>query len=65
MDRPVSINVYPISEITGLPTDGEKLEQYLEEKTKEKSISNEIKVKYGTERGNRGIKINGINDPMT
>jgi hypothetical protein len=65
MDRLVPINVDLIAEITGLPTDGEKPEQYLEDKTKEKSISDEIKVKYGAERGNRGIRINDINDPMT
>jgi hypothetical protein len=65
MDRPVPINVDLIAEITGLPTDGEKPEQYLEDKTKEKSISDEIKEKYGIERGNRGIRINDINDPVT
>jgi hypothetical protein len=65
MDRPVLINVDLITEITGLPTDGEKPEKYLEDKTKVKSISDEIKVKYGVERGNRGIRINDINDPVT
>jgi hypothetical protein len=35
MDRPVPINVDLIATITGLPTDGEKPEQYLEDKTKE------------------------------
>jgi hypothetical protein len=65
MGRPVPINFDLITEIIGLPTDGEKSEQYLEDKTKEKSISDEIKVKYGTERGNRGIRINDINDPGT
>jgi hypothetical protein len=45
--------------------DGEKPEQYLEDKTKEKSISDEIKEKYGTKRGNRGIRISDINDPAT
>jgi hypothetical protein len=65
MDRPVPINIDLIAMITGLPTDGEKSEQYLEDKTKEKSISDEIKEKYGTERGNRGIRINDINDPVT
>jgi hypothetical protein len=43
MDRPVSINIDLIATITGLPTDGEKPEQYLEDKTKVKSISDEIK----------------------
>jgi hypothetical protein len=65
MDMPVLINVDLIVEITRLPTDGEKLEQYLEEKTKPKTILDEIKVKYGAERGNKGIRMNNINDPMT
>jgi hypothetical protein len=65
MDRPVPINVDLIATITGLPTDGEKPEQYLEDKTKEKAISDEIKEKYGTDRGNRGIRISDINDPAT
>jgi hypothetical protein len=65
MDWPVPINVNLITTITRLPTDGEKPEQYLEDKTKAKSISNEIKAKYGTEKGNRGIRINDINDPAT
>jgi hypothetical protein len=65
MDRPMPINVDLITTITGLPTDGEKPEKYLEDKTKEKSISDEIKAKYGTERGNRGIRISDINDPAT
>jgi hypothetical protein len=63
MDRPVPINVDLIAAITGLPTDGEKPEKYLEDKTKEKAISDEIKDKYGTYRGNRGIQISDINDP--
>jgi hypothetical protein len=65
MDRPMPINVNLIATITWLPTNGEKPEQYLEDKTKAKSISDEIKAKYGTERGNRGIRISNINDPAT
>jgi hypothetical protein len=65
MDRPMPINVDLIATITGLPMDGEKPEKYLEEKMKEKSISDEIKEKYGMERGNRGIRISDINDPAT
>jgi hypothetical protein len=65
MDRIVPINFDLITTIIGLPMDGEKTKQYLEEKTKEKSISDEIKAKYGMKRGNKGIKISGINDPMT
>jgi hypothetical protein len=37
----------------------------MEDKTKEKAISDEIKEKYDTNRGNRGIKISEINDPTT
>jgi hypothetical protein len=65
MDRPVPINVYLIVEITGIPMDGEKTKQCLEDKTKAKAISNEIKANYGAETGNIGIRINDINDPMT
>jgi len=65
MDRLVPINVDLITTNIGLPMDGEKLDKYLEEKTKAKQISDEIKVKYGVERGNRGIRINDINDPAT
>jgi hypothetical protein len=65
MDRPMPINVNFIATIIGLPMDGEKTKQYLEENTKEKVISDEIKEKYGIERSNRGIKINDINDPAT
>jgi len=41
------INVGLIIGITGLPTDGEKLEKYLEEKTPAKAISYEVNAKYG------------------
>jgi hypothetical protein len=47
MDRPVPITVDLISTITGLPTDGKNIEQYLEDETRAKAISNEIKTKYG------------------
>jgi hypothetical protein len=49
MDRLVPITVDLIAGITGIPTDGEKLKQYLEEKTRAKAISDEIKAKYGAE----------------
>jgi hypothetical protein len=38
MDRPVSIDVDLIAEITGMPTDGENPSQYLDDKTKEKAL---------------------------
>jgi hypothetical protein len=43
MDRPVSIDVYLIAKIIGFPTDGENPEQYLDDKTKEKSLAEEMK----------------------
>jgi hypothetical protein len=61
----VPINVELIKKITWLPTDGEKPEQYLEDKTREKAISDEIKAKYRAKRGNKGIEINEINHPIT
>jgi hypothetical protein len=63
MDMSVLINVELITMTTRLPTDGEKPKQYLKEKTKAKNILDEIKEKYGVERGNRGIKINKMNNP--
>jgi hypothetical protein len=65
MDRSVPINVDLIAAITRIPTNEENPEKYLEDKTKAKSISDEIKAKYGTERGNNGIRISDINDPAT
>jgi hypothetical protein len=65
MDRSVPIIVDLIETTTGLPTDGEKTEQYLEDKTRAKAISYKIKAKYGMERSNRGIRISDINDLAT
>jgi hypothetical protein len=65
MDRTMPINVDLIATITRLPTDGEKIEKYFKDKTKEKAISDAIKENSGTDRGNRGIRISDINDPAT
>jgi hypothetical protein len=65
MDRSVPINIDLIKMIIGLPIDGKKLEQYLEEKIKAKAISDDIKENYGAEMGNRGIGISDVNDPTT
>jgi hypothetical protein len=43
MDRLVSIDVNLIVEITGLPMDGEKPAQYLDDNTKEKYLEEEMK----------------------
>jgi hypothetical protein len=65
MDRHVSIDVDIIVEIIGLPTNGEKPEKYLDDKTKEKSMAEEIKKKYGTKRRSMGMFIRQINEPTT
>jgi hypothetical protein len=57
METLVSIYVDLIAEITGLPIDGEKPEQCLDDKTKEDSLAEEMKKKYGTDRGSLGIII--------
>jgi len=48
LDTQVSINFDLIKKITDLPTNGEKPVQYLDEKTKEKSLAEEMKHTYGT-----------------
>jgi hypothetical protein len=39
--------------------------QFLDDKTKEKALTEEMKNKFGTERGTRGIIIKWISDAMT
>jgi hypothetical protein len=48
-----------------MPIDAEKPQQYLDDKTKEKTLAEEMKKTYGTVRGSRGIVINIINEPVT
>jgi hypothetical protein len=63
LDTQVSIDVDLIEEITGIPTNGEPPAQYLDDKTKEKALEEDMKQTYGTERGSRGIIINKISEP--
>jgi hypothetical protein len=65
LDRHISIDVDLTIEITGLPTNGEKPEKYLDEKTKEKTLAEEMKKTYGTVKGSRGIVINRMNKHVT
>jgi hypothetical protein len=63
MDRPVPINV-DLAVITRLPTwMGRSHNNIWRIKLRKRSSLIEIKEKYGTDRGNRGIMINDINDP--
>jgi hypothetical protein len=57
MDMHVSIYVDLIAEIMGLLIDGTKPDQYLDEKTKEKAMEDEIKRKYGNDRGSKEMII--------
>jgi hypothetical protein len=65
LDKLVSIDVDLIAHIIGLPSRGMDPAQFLEEKTKEKALAEEMKKKYGTERGTRGIIIKQISDIAT
>jgi hypothetical protein len=65
MEQPISIDVELITTITGLPSMGENPAQYLDDKTKEKALAEEMKRTYGTERGSHGIIIKRISDATT
>jgi hypothetical protein len=60
-----SIDVELIANITGLPSRDMDPVQFLDDKTKEKSLVEEMKKKYGTNRGTQGIIIKRINDTAT
>jgi hypothetical protein len=57
LDRPIPINVVLIVQITGLPSQGMDPTLILDDKSKEKALAEEMKKKYGTSRGTRGIII--------
>jgi hypothetical protein len=56
MDKPVPITIDLIVQITGLPIRGMDPALFLDDKTKEKVLTEEMN-KYGTSRGTRGIII--------
>jgi hypothetical protein len=57
LDKPIPITVELITQITGLPTRGMDPALILDDKSKEKALAEEMKKKYGTTRGMRGIMI--------
>jgi hypothetical protein len=57
LDKPIPIIVELITQITGLPTWGMDPALILDDKSKEKTLAEEMKKKYGTDRGTRGIII--------
>jgi hypothetical protein len=65
LDKPVPIVVELIANITGLPIRGMDPALFLDDKTKEKALAEEMKKKYDTDRGTRGIIIKRINDAAT
>jgi hypothetical protein len=54
-----------IAQITGLPIWGMDPALFLDDKAKEKALVEEMKKKYGTSRGKRGIIIKRINNKTT
>jgi hypothetical protein len=62
LDKPIPINVELITQITCLPTGGMDPVVILDNKSKEKTLAEEMKKKYGTDRGTRGIVIKRINN---
>jgi hypothetical protein len=51
LENLVSIYVELIAHITGLPSQGMDPTQFLDEKTKDKELMEEMKKKFGTDRG--------------
>jgi hypothetical protein len=62
LEQLISIDVDIIAYITGSPSRGEDPTHFLEDKTKEKELADEMKNKYGTKRGSRRIIIKCISD---
>jgi hypothetical protein len=65
LEKPVLITIDLISQIIGLPTWGMDPVFILDDKSKEKALAEEMKNKYGTARGMRGIMIKQINNAAT
>jgi hypothetical protein len=65
LEQIISIDIELIAYTTGLPSWREDPTQFLEDKTKEKSLAEEMKKKYGTERGSPRIIIKRISDAVT
>jgi hypothetical protein len=65
LDKLVSINVEIMANITGFPSQGMDLAHFLDDKARDKDLEEEMKKKYETERGTRGIIIKRINDVTT
>jgi hypothetical protein len=51
LDKLVSIDVDIIAGIIGFPSRGMDLAQFVDEKAREKALAEEVKKKYGSDRG--------------
>jgi hypothetical protein len=65
LDKLISIDIELIVSITVYPSWGMDLVEFLDDKAREKDIEEEMKKKYGTDKGTRGIIIKRINDYAT
>ena len=65
LEKPIPITIELITQIIGLPIRGMDPTLILDDKSKEKALAEEMKKKYGTDRGMRGIIIKRINDAAT
>jgi hypothetical protein len=65
LEEPVSIDIELIAFIIGLPSNGEKPAQYLDDKTKEKALTEEMKKTCGMERGSCKIILKRISNIIT
>jgi hypothetical protein len=65
LDKPIPRAVELIMQITGLPIKGMDLALILDDKSKEKKLAEEMKKKYATDRGTRGIINKWINNVAT
>jgi len=65
LEKSVPIIIELIAQIIGLPIQGMDPMLILDDKSKEKALAEEMKKKYGIDRGKRGIMIKRINDVVT
>ena len=65
LDKLISIDVDLIVCIIGLPSQGMDPAQFLDDKTKEKELAEEMNKKHSIDRGTQGIIIKRINDFVT
>jgi hypothetical protein len=63
LDMPISIDTYLIARITCLPTQGKYPNSLFADKKTDKTLSEEMREKFHTVRGVRGLDVSRIYDP--